>query len=233
MQSCTAVYHKAGLSVFQSPCFDIQTNPSVRAEWLTAEADVWLVLSIHALHHALAIVPTLKPPADTRVIAVGPAVADAWLQHYNQVIEYHADMNSEGVVELLAKYQPNSVKILTTGDSRPLIRSYCMSKQISYSQINTYQRISLTIDQASMQDLYANASQNTVTLTVTSCGILNQFMSQLSRELTTSVIASPLVVGANRVADLASDLGFQDIHLAASPSDEDMCEVVAAVSLSV
>jgi len=229
IQSCATTYVKAGLKVFQAPCFDIQTNPSVQPGWLTAEADVWLVLSIHALRHALAIVPGLKPPATTRVLAVGATVADFWQQHYKQVIEYHADMNSEGVIELLSKYQPSSVKILTTGDSRPLIRAFCMNQQISYSQINTYQRVPLKIDQVSWFDLYANVTQDPVVLTATSCGILSQLMSKLSAELKAVVTTQPIVVGAIRIAELARDLGFSEVHLAASPSDKDMSEAVVAM----
>ncbi len=135
-------------------------------------------------------------------------------------------MNSEGVIELLQQLKPNSVKIITTGDGRDLIKRYCMQAHISYAQINSYQRIPLAIDQIEMQALYENETHKPVILTATSSGILSQFMLQLADELTAKVLAQPIVVGAQRIADLAKELGFGDIRLADSPSDEAMCEVV-------
>lgn len=222
----TAVYREAGFKVFESPCFDIQTNQSVKPEWLTVEAEMWVVLSVHALHHALKIVPELKPGANTRVIAVGPAVAKAWQQHFNQDIEYHPSQNSEGVVEMLKKYQPKSIKILTTGDGRKVIKSHCMSHQVSYTQINTYQRIPLPVDIEALTALYKDKSAQPVVLTATSAGILEQFLSGLDDKLLATVKVSPLVVGAQRIADFATESGFSEVLVADSPGDQAMCEKV-------
>ncbi len=185
-----------------------------------------MILSVHALNHALLLAADLKPSDNTRVVAVGPAVANAWKQHFEHSIEYHPLMNSEGVIELLKKIKPSSVKILTTGDGRDVIKRYCMQAHISYAQINSYQRIPLAIDQIEMQALYENETHKPVILTATSSGILSQFMLQLADELSAKVLAQPIVVGAQRIADLAKELGFGDIRLADSPSDEAMCEVV-------
>ncbi|TDR20541.1 uroporphyrinogen-III synthase [Marinicella litoralis] len=222
----TEVYQKAGFEVFKAPCYAIKTNTAVLPQWLAAEAAVWIVLSVHALQHALKIAPQWRPLNKTRVIAVGPAVANAWQRQFEHPIEFHPLMNSEGVIELLQKYQAKSVKILTTAGGRNLIKTHCMEQQISYNQINTYHRIELTIDAAGLQQKILNASENKVILTATSSGILVHFMSQLPVELTTKVLNNPLVVGAQRIADLAKDLGFNNISVAANPSDEAMCEVV-------
>ena len=211
----TEVYQKAGFEVFKAPCYAIKTNTAVLPQWLAAEAAVWIVLSVHALQHALKIAPQWRPLNKTRVIAVGPAVANAWQRQFEHPIEFHPLMNSEGVIELL-----------TTAGGRNLIKTHCMEQQISYNQINTYHRIELAIDAAGLQQKILNASENKVILTATSSGILVHFMSQLPVELTTKVLNNPLVVGAQRIADLAKDLGFNNISVAANPSDEAMCEVV-------
>lgn len=226
MVRAKAVYEGAGIQVFESPGFDIATNASVKPEWLMIEADMLMVLSVHALHHALVIAPEFLPGPNTRVIAVGPAVAKAWHQQFKQEIEYHPLQNSEGIVALLEQYQPQSIKILTTGDGRDVIRSYCMSQQISYTQINTYQRIPLPVDTEALAALYQDKSSQPVILTVTSAGILEQFVSQLSGDLLAQVKSNPLVVGAQRIAELAIETGFLDVYQANSPSDEDMCEAV-------
>ena len=222
------VYTQAGFDVFKAPCFAIKTSDSVQTQWLKAPADVWIVLSVHALHHALLIAPELMPAIDTRVIAVGPAVEKVWRKHFDHAITSHPWMNSEGVIELLKTSKPKSVKILTTGDGRELIKSHCMQQRISYAQINTYQRIPLTIDVSGLLDLYQSATDNPVILTATSSGILSQFMSQLPTDLHALVLSQPVVVGAQWIAAHAKEMGFVNIHLAASPSDQAMCAAVAA-----
>jgi uroporphyrinogen-III synthase len=225
----TAVYNDAGVEVFKASCFAIKTSDSVQPQWLKMPADVWIILSVHALHHALRVAPDLAPTKDTQVIAVGPAVEKAWKKHFAHEITSHPLMNSEGVIELLKQLKPKSVKILTTGDGRDLIKRHCMQAHISYAQINTYQRIPLAIDQPGLLSLYENVKDNSVVLTATSSGILSYFMSQLSTELQTKILSQPIVVGAQRIAETADALGFDDIHLAASPSDEAMCEAVVGL----
>ncbi len=224
-------YSKAGLNVFQAPCFTIKTNDTVQPQWLQTPAEIWVILSVHGLKHALIIAPELAPTKETSVIAIGPAVEKAWKKHFDHDITSHPLMNSEGVVELLKQAKPSSVKILTTGDGRDVIKSHCMQHCISYAQLNTYQRIPLSIDHQALLELYQKKSNDEVVLTATSSGILKQFMSLLSTELHSTVLSQPLVVGAQRIADLAQELGFINIHLAASPSDEAMCEVTKTLGL--
>lgn len=226
----TEIYTNAGLGVFAAPCFAIKTSDSVKPQWLELTADVWIVLSVHALEHALLIAPDLAPKKMTTVIAVGPAVEKVWSQHFEHAISSHPWMNSEGVIELLKVTKPKSVKIITTGDGRDLIKSHCMQQAISYTQINTYQRLPLDIDQAGLKALYHKVTDKPVVLTATSSGILTQFMSQLSAELKTKVLSQPLVVGAKRIGELAEEFGFVDVHLADSPSDSEMIKCVLRIN---
>ncbi len=220
------IYQNQGFKVFEAPCFSIKTNESLPAQWLEVATEVWVILSVHALQHALVIAPALKPGNNTQVIAVGPAVEQAWKQHFDHDIIYHPWMNSEGVIELLKGIEPTSVKILTTDGGRSLIKSHCMKQCISYAQLNTYLRTPLTVDQVGLLNVYQNKVSSQPVLTITSCGILTELMSQLTTELAELVLAKPIVVGAQRIADLANELGFLDIHLASSPSDQAMCDAV-------
>lgn len=221
-KACAATYQQVGFEVLAMPCFAIRTNPAVRAQWLQQPADVWVILSVHALHHALQIDAELKPEPGCQVIAVGPAVKAAWQQHFDHPIQSHPLMNSEGVIELLKTINPASIKIITTGGGRPLIKSFCMSQSISYQQINTYERVALKIDEQQLTDVYD--SQQAVVLTATSAGILQHFCAALSEGLRAQVLNNHLVVGASRIAQLAQEMGFKRIHVAASPSDLDMCQ---------
>ncbi len=224
--AATAVYKKAGFDVFTAPCFAIQTNPTVQPQWLKTEAEVWLVLSVYALKHALLIAPDLKPNKNTRVIAVGPAVEQLWRQCFAHPVESHPGMNSEGVIELLQKYRPRSVKIMTADGGRRMIQAHCMQQQISYTQINTYQRIALDVDVKGITDLLVDQSAMPVVLTVTSGGILQQFKRQMSAELKAQLSQLQVLVAAPRLATMAMKLGFENVHTADDPSDLTMCAAV-------
>ncbi len=224
IQCAKEVYQKAGFTVFEAPVFDIKTNPSVKPQWLGLAADVWIILSVNALNHALKINPDLKPEKNTHVIAVGPAVKKAWSQQFDHPISHHPLMNSEGVVELMQEKKPKSVKILTTDGGRELIKTHCMRNSISYIQINCYIRVPLTIDLDGLRQLYKN--NNDIILCATSSDILTEFTQQLPNDLLSQILATQLIVGAKRIAELAQEFGFSDIHLAASPKDEAMSVAV-------
>jgi len=228
VEQTAAVYQQAGFDVFLAPCFDIQTNSSVQTKWLHTPADVWVILSVHALQHALLIDPDLCPETHTKVIAVGPAVVNAWQQHFNHPIHSHPNMNSEGVIELIKQENPRAVKILTTGGGRDLLRSYCMQQRISYSQINTYERRPLVIENKAVNKLFQQAKPPV--LTATSVGILQHFMSQLDADNAAKIKTSPLVAGSQRIQQAAQDMGFNHIHVAEDPSDVAMCEAVQSLN---
>ncbi len=226
IESSRRVYEASGLAVFSAPCFELQSNPMVEPDWLHLPADVWVILSVPALQHALLLAPSWQPPATARVIGVGPAVEQAWEAHFTQPIETHPLMNSEGVIALLQNPQPASVNILTTGAGRSLLKTHCLSAGISYTQINTYVRHPLALDVVGLRALYASEPP---VLTATSVGILHQLMAQLDGALKDQVKASPLVVGAPRIADAAAELGFTQVFCADNPSDEAMCSQVVKI----
>jgi len=224
-----AVYQAAGMEVFQAPVFDIRPNPMVRPEWLLMPADTWVILSVHALHCARQLAPAFKPAENTRVIAVGPAVANAWQACFAHPIEHHPLMNSEGVISLLQQHSGKTVKILTNRDGRGLVKQHCMAAGISYQQINVYERHRCHPDLQALDQLY---SASMPVLTATSADILQAFVAQLSEQTRTKAQQSPLVVGAGRIAMVAKQLGFQHIIEAESPTDEAMCAAVQGIGSS-
>lgn len=217
-------YEKIGFNVFEAPVFDIRTNMSVKPQWLDLKTDVWVVLSVNALDHALKIKPDLQPDENTQIIAVGPAVERAWKNNFNHPITHHPLMNSEGVIELLKEANPKSVKIITTADGRALIKAHCMKNCISYSQINTYVRLPLTVDVDALMLLLD--SEKDIVLTATSSDILQTLVDQLPTQILTDILKTRLIVGAKRIEALAEKLGFIDVVLAPSPSDEAMAKAI-------
>jgi uroporphyrinogen-III synthase len=223
IRATAGVYRAAGLVVYLAPAYSIRPNPGIRADWLRAPADAWLILSVHALEGALSVLPDWQPDANTRVIAVGPAVVRAWQERFSHPVEQHPLMNSEGVIKLLEQQPPDSVKILTNRDGRGLIRHHCMQAGISYQQLHVYQRILLPVEVDQWQALYSTAE---VILTATSGGILQDLVGQLDDSLKSQVLAAPLVVGAERIAEVAEGLGFTAITVADNPTDQAMCAAV-------
>ena len=221
------VYQAAGIEVLQAPVFDIRPNTMVRPEWLLMPAETWVILSVHALHCARQLAPTFKPAENTRVIAVGPAVARAWKQCFDHPIEHHRLMNSEGVIALLKEHAGQSVKILTNRDGRGLVKQHCMAAGVSYQQINVYERHRCSLDVQALDLLYSTAAP---VLTATSADILQVFVAQLSQQTLLLAQQSPLVVGAKRIATVAEQLGFQQVILADSPADAAMCAAVQCIS---
>lgn len=221
------IYQQAGFNVFEASVFDIQTNASVKPEWLEFKTDVWVILSVNALEHALKIKPDLQPDSDTQVIAVGPAVEQAWQKQFNHPITHHPLMNSEGVIELLKTISPKSVKILTTSEGRNLIKAHCMNNSISYIQINSYVRIDIEIDTEGLSKLVAD--ENRIVLTFTSSDILNKFMSQIPSRLLKKVLSQPIVVGAERIKKTAENLSFRKIFVAKSAATHDMAEAISNI----
>lgn len=226
VDNSATVYREAGFDTLLAPCFDVVTNPSVRPDWLQIPADVWIILSVHALQHALLIDPAWHPPKQVRVIAVGPAVVKAWQAQFGHPIESHPMMNSEGVIELLRQDPPQSVKILTTHGGRETIRSHCLGQAISYHQINSYHLQPLAVDFTAVFTLTAGGEA--VVLTATSVGILQQLHASIPQSQRSVVCSWPLVVGSMRIAQAAEQLGFTAVHTAASPRDADMCQAVAS-----
>ncbi len=229
IESTTAVYLAAGLEVFKAPCFATRNNEAVDVRWLDSPADALVILSVPALEHATALAPKWQPQKNIRVIAVGPAVAKVWRQHFEHAIESHPLMNSEGVIQLLKKYQPQAINILTVDSGRDLIKRFCLSERISYTQINTYLREPLRIDLGGLAELYQDGKQDSPILTATSSGILKHFLSQLTAEIRVSVLSAPLVVGAKRIAQFAESIGFNQVHVANETSDAAMCERVLSL----
>lgn len=222
MAKTQQAYQQAGFDPLCMPCFAIQTNTEVTPEQLARaeRAPLILIFNSNAIKHLLLLKPDFTLSEQTTVMGVGDGVADYWQNHFDQPILTPASQDSAGMMALLDHYQPDSLVILTAAGGLDLVRRYCIERQIHYQQINTYQRVPLALD---FQPLAATLKRgDQPVLTATSGLILEHFWQQCPDDLKTAVSRLPLVSGAERITEIAQDLGFKDIFTADSPANSDM-----------
>ncbi|KAA3639810.1 MAG: uroporphyrinogen-III synthase [Proteobacteria bacterium] len=215
-------YQQAGFEVLAMPCFAVQTNTEVTAEQLAyaEQAPLILIFNSNAIKHLLLLKPDFTLSEDTTVMGVGEGVAAYWRDHFEQPIITPASQDSAGMMALLDHYQPDRLVILTAAGGLDLVRRYCISQQIHYHQINTYQRQPLPLN---FEPLAAQLhQQKQPILTATSGLILQHFWQQCPEALRPEICRLPLISGAERISGIAQDLGFQFVYTAKSPANADM-----------
>jgi len=215
-------YQQAGFETLSMPCFAVQTNTEVTPEQLALaeRAPLILIFNSNAIKHLLLLKPDFTLSEKTTVMGVGEGVANYWQNHFDQPILTPASQDSAGMTALLDHYQPESLVILTAAGGLDVVRRYCVDKQIHYQQINTYQRVPLVLDFRPLE-LLLSQSQSTV-LTATSGLILRHFWRQCPDNLKPDMSRLPLISGAQRITDIAKELGFQKVFTAETPSNADM-----------
>ncbi len=224
MAQALAEYQAHGWSCVEAPCIDTITTPGLKAEWLTSaqQAPCLVVLSSHALQHALKIKPDFRVEDPSRVIAVGPAVKQAWHDAFGQSIT-DAGGDSEAVIEVITQRQVARLCVLTAAGGRELIKSHALKNRISYQQINCYQRIGLPLD---VQLWRTTLQQGDVVLTATSGQIIQHIKQKLPDDLWLSLTKQAVVVPSKRLVSVARQAGFTDVVLAADASNPSMLAAI-------
>ncbi|MCF6301435.1 MAG: uroporphyrinogen-III synthase, partial [Proteobacteria bacterium] len=175
--------------------------------------------------HAMQIKPDFKVSEKTKVLAIGPAVKNYWKKHFETEIFLPSKSNSESIIELLSTLLPvDRVSILTAAGGRNLIKKYCISRQISFSQINTYQRKPLPLDENRLLDFIKLNGE--IFLTASSCQIIDHLQQNLSKPTWRQLIQSKLVCGSVRIAKYAKSQGFNQALVANSPANKDMIQAI-------
>lgn len=224
MAQAMADYQAKGWSCIEAPCIDTITTPGLKPEWLASaeQAPCLVVLSSHAIHHARQIKPDFRVSHPERVIAVGPAVQQAWQQTFGQTI-IDAGGDSEAVIALLEQRDVRRLTVLTAAGGRELIKSHALKHRIDYHQINCYQRIRLALD---VQQWQQALHQGDVILTATSGQIIHHIKQQLPDDLWQSLLSQAVVVPSKRVASVAAQTGFTDVVLAEAASNQAMIHAI-------
>ncbi|MCX7544931.1 uroporphyrinogen-III synthase [Marinicella gelatinilytica] len=222
-------YQQAGYKTLSMPCFAVQTNTEVTPEQLAQaeRAPLLLIFNSNAIKHLLLLKPDFTLSQNTTVMGVGEGVADYWQAHFDQPILTPASQDSAGMMALLDHHRPENLVILTAAGGLDLVRRYCIDKQIHYQQINTYQRVPLSLDFEPLKQ--SLDEKKSVVLTATSGLILQHFWQQCPDNLKTKICELPLISGAERISNIAKDLGFHKVVIADSPSNQDMIAALISV----
>ena len=225
-------YQQAGFETLAMPCFAIQTNTEVTPEQLAhaERAPLILIFNSNAIKHLLLLKPDFTLSENTTVMGVGEGVADYWQDHFDQPILTPASQDSAGMMALLDHYQPESLVILTAAGGLDLVRRYCIEGQIHYQQINTYQRVPLSLNFEVLSEKLHQHEEPI--LTATSGLILKHFWQQCPVNLKQALLYLPLVSGADRISEIADNLGFKEIYTADSPSNSDMIKALKQSQIS-
>lgn len=219
------LFKQAGFEVFSAPCFAATTNYDIKAEWLNQAslADVVVVLNSHAIDACLDIDPNFCIQNNDKVLAIGTAVQQHWQHCFGQTI-HQAGGNSEAVIDQLKQIKPKSIAVFSALGGRELIKSFALQQGINYTQINCYNKTELPLDLPAWQALLEKGEA--LALTVNSGAPLEHIKSQLPQKLWQALIQHPVVTGAQRISDMAYEMGFAKVLTANSPSNRDMLKTL-------
>ncbi len=217
-------YQQLGLSCFQAPCIDVITAPGLKSTWLelAQKTTCLIVLSSHAIEHALRVKKDFFVEDPGVVIAVGAAVQREWKKRFGQDI-INAGGNSEAVIKQIQQRKVNHICVLTAAGGREKIKQYALENRINLTQINCYQRKKLPLDLLCWHLL---VNKHMTVLTATSGEILQHIEESLDPQDWQILLKRPVVVGSSRIGQLAEKQGFLKVIVAQSPSNQDMAKAV-------
>ncbi|WP_154222631.1 uroporphyrinogen-III synthase [Marinicella rhabdoformis] len=220
-QAALKIFKAQGFEVLSAPCINATSNPNIKLQWIeqAGQTEVLIVLNSHAIDALLTRYPGFSVSDKTQVIGIGKAVTSHWKKHLKAPIT-EASGNSESVIAILDRIKPRNITVLTSLGGRELIKAYALVKRINFTQLNCYIKQQLPLDLTAWQAVLAN--QKGVILTANSGQLLHLIQSQLPDHLWQQLLSSPLVTGASRITEMATQLGFKNTHTAQSPSNQDM-----------
>lgn len=220
------------------PCIGIQNLPTIEQPNITLATNfnkysliifvsVNAVLSFFNLFGANA----LKNLSVTKVLAIGSSTAQSLESYVMQKVIYplsEYEQNSEGFLSLpaLADTTKDHILLVRGDTSRDYIAIDLASRSAGFSELITYQTIALDFDL-----LWTKHLPDNLIIVITSMKILENFYdkiinSSLSRNIITAILESQLLVISKRIYDKADKLGFENINLSNSMSDDAIIGII-------
>ncbi len=191
--------------------------------------DAVIFVSPAAVRYAFAIRPALRFTKSTRLYAVGGATARAVKRQGAGEIEWPRHLqNSEGLLELPSLMQVHGQRIAIIGapGGRELLSKDLQARGAEIRQIHVYQRMPPSFTRRHLAPL-EQAAAPLITL-LTSAEALRNLGEHLPLHLFAQLAGGDLVVSSERLADLARERLFRQVHIAASPKPRDLMNTVCA-----
>jgi uroporphyrinogen-III synthase len=229
--SCLIEQH-GGIAV-RLPAMAIIECPDLTAiQKLLAQLDEfqWLIfVSANAVNFALKAnggkIPEFKQKP--RCVAIGKATANA-LESAGLTVDLlpEQDYNSEALLALpeMQAIQGQQVLIVRGEGGREHLADTLRARGAKVNYLNVYKRIIPSNNNADIIELLAQ--QKLDVITATSGEILQNLLIMLGAEHHRQLFTLPLVVVSDRVKHIAAEMGFKQIAVANSPSDQAILETV-------
>ncbi len=242
--SLIAKLHKNNYSAINIPCLAIKyLRPQFN---FTSEYSKFIFVSVNAVEGFFKLCST---PVETKeliaklnkrsVYAIGAATAEL-LKNYgisNVIYPSQANLeNSEDFVKL--------TELQNIADDHVVISAKLSKKCASFTEIVVYQGerpngiiskeymksidIDVNIDVDSIE-----GANNEFIIVVTSASILENFYKKLDNDLRPEMLNAKILVPSQRIAIIASDLGFKNIYCSNSMNEETILDMISKISKQI
>jgi uroporphyrinogen-III synthase len=205
-------------------------DPREAADLLSAAWDLMYFVSPNAVAHALALVPDGSWSRVERIAAVGRATATALAEAGRApdlVPEQRFDSETLLRMPELAEMQGRRVLIVRGDGGRALLGDTLRARGAEVAYAEVYRRLRPQFDPG---PLLANWSDAVALVTATSDEVLLNLVEMLGPDGRAPLLATPLVVVAERTAETARGLGFACVQVAERAEDaaivRSLCELV-------
>jgi uroporphyrinogen-III synthase len=192
-------------------------------------SDIAIFTSPAAVKYAFALLPKLRFARATVVCCVGGATARALARHgARDALWPRQRQDSEGLLALppLQKLRGKRIALIGAAGGRELLAQTLRTRRARVTHVHVYER---TAPRYRTPQLVALEQAAAPLLTLLTSGeVLANLRAQLPLHLFARLAAGELIVSSQRLAALAQHSLFVNVHIAASPSPQDLLDTAQA-----
>ena len=195
----------------------MRTDEASRSQMAAARDCDRVVFTSPAAAEAAARLLPLGELRAGSVVAVGEGTARALRRHGVAKVHAPSRMDSEGLLALPAMQQLRGLRValVTAPGGRGVIAAQISARGATLQRIDVYERLSLPVSKATIARLLALPPP--YVLALSSGEALQTVLPHLPPALLEQWQQAPVVAASERLAELAAELGFSQLHLAAGP----------------
>ncbi len=199
-------------------------KPAIKASLIQARAsDIVVFVSPSAVRYAFAIHPKLRFPKSTLICSLGAATEQALRRKgINHVLWPRESQTSEELLSSpeLQRLRGKRVTIVGAPGGRELLAQSLTARKARVTVVHVYRRETPRFRRDQL-DALEKASAPIITL-LTSQEVLENLRAALPLALFGKLVEGELIVSSLRLAMVARASLFTSVHIAASPSPDDL-----------
>lgn len=224
---------RQGAQVVRLPGLTLRANAdggaTRRALQAALTADAWIFISPTAVDCTFVLLPDLVLPPALKVWTVGAGTARVLRRHGIQALVPATTQDSDGLLlePSLDEVQGSRVIIVDAPGGRAILAPSLRERGAEVERIHVYERLAPRLTRRHF-DALAAAAHPCISL-VSSAEALGHLLAALPADLCGLWRTQPLVVSSPRLADLAAEHDFEDIHRADSALSGDLLRGAQAV----